>query len=308
MGSNVRLKNGIYKKIVIVYNPISGQGKSKENSLRLHKYLSLNGIKSKLIKTEKKSSNIWLAPLINSETVLIVVGGDGTVSSICNVVAMKRAILYHLPSGKENLFAKEFGMRNDLQFIKNSLLKPNIKEIDIGICNDFIPMILMCSIGLDSKIVYEVSKNRTKTSSNWTYISAFFRSLKYQWFNKGISVEIDGKSFINNQRGWLIVANCSHYGACINPVPEADLYDGFLDVAFYPGISIFSELIWFLKCRLANNKRLKGSIYSRGKKIRITSKSNFVWQVDGDSPRIEINSKLLDVSLDNHKMRILRPN
>ena len=94
------------KKVAILYNPISGQGKAAIFLRELEKIFTEVGhsVSSKAIgEIEKEKERLeWLS--LND--VLFVLGGDGTMMFVLSSLVETKTPVYMFPSGNESLFGK----------------------------------------------------------------------------------------------------------------------------------------------------------------------------------------------------------
>lgn len=91
------------------------------------------------------------------DDLIVVGGGDGTVSSVANLLAGKKIILGVLPLGTLNHFAKDLNLPLDIEECVKVLKNSEIKKINLASINDKI-FINNASLGFYPKMVKERDK------------------------------------------------------------------------------------------------------------------------------------------------------
>ncbi|MGD8413980.1 MAG: diacylglycerol kinase family protein [Candidatus Latescibacterota bacterium] len=89
---------------------------------------------------------------------LLVLGGDGTVSSIGSSLIGTNAALGAVPMGSGNGFARHFGIPLKPEDAAGSLARGRVKRIDVGTCNDR-PFLVSCSMAWDAALVRSFEKS-----------------------------------------------------------------------------------------------------------------------------------------------------
>ena len=130
--------------IVFVYNPNSGsalpldvlRAKCDESGIKIQAFIAVEeGYEKKLKRYAKKDQTI------------AAYGGDGTISSVANIVAGTRANLAPLPGGTLNHFTKDLGISQEFDKALRGLKKGQVKTVDVAEVNGTI-FLNNSSIGL----------------------------------------------------------------------------------------------------------------------------------------------------------------
>lgn len=120
-------------KVVLVYNSKSGSALGeRELRNKLHRH-SINVEAAIQIEEgfEKK-----LAVHVKSGATVCVLGGDGTISAVANVLAGTKAVLAPLPGGTLNHFTKDLGIAQDIDEALAGLGRSKIHAIDVARINE----------------------------------------------------------------------------------------------------------------------------------------------------------------------------
>lgn len=121
------------KDIYFVYNPKSGSAielkdlkvKCKAAGLEVKKFVPLDSYITRR-----------LARPIASGDIIAVLGGDGTINSLINMIAGTQAIMAPLSGGTFNHFTKDAGIPQDLDAALKRLKKVSVRKIDVVKVND----------------------------------------------------------------------------------------------------------------------------------------------------------------------------
>lgn len=298
-------------QVAIVYNPVSGSGRSRRAGLQIARRLEEAGHVVQLIATALQPVEQWLDPGIGDCDVVVVVGGDGAVRMAAQSVARFDKALYHFPGGTENLFAREFGMDRCISRLVSALDQFVTKDIDLATANGAL-MVLMASVGFDAEVVHDLAARRGKSISHLSYLPPIARQL-LKWSPPTLSISVDGRDIVSERSGVAVVANSRQYASRLNPAWKATMDDALLDVLFLPMKNTGSLLKMMAAHGLKQQSRLKDTIYERGAAVVIRSAEPVHCQIDGDPPAhvqsCDGDQRIteLSVSLLNNKLRVLLP-
>ena len=156
-------------------------------------------------------------------------GGDGTLNEVVNGAAgFPNCAVTHYPIGSGNDFIKASSDPAAFEALEN-LLDPDERVFDLIQVNDRLG-IDICSIGIDARIGTQVDryKRLPLVSGSGAYILSTVVNVI-----KGVTahyvVELAGER-IDARQTMICVCNGRWYGGGFNPVPDALLDDGLLDV------------------------------------------------------------------------------
>lgn len=279
-------------RVALFANPRSGSGRALQQAQAVTAHLQSAGI------TVKRHDIGPGLPPVDPITALaaapgpraappaamIVAGGDGTVRSLAAAAIATGVPLYHLPSGNENLFAREFAMTARPERVLAALFRGKVTAIDAGEArwrgsDTPIPFYLMASIGPDAGVCHRLDATRTKAVGHRAYTGPIAHEFVEPAIHR-LQVSADGRKVID-ARGMLVVANCRQYAMRIDPCPQADPTDGRLDLAFIPGETATDILNTLIRLRLRHPP--PELIRASGHTIQITLPPKAMLQVDGEA-------------------------
>jgi len=267
------------ERILLLFNPIAGKGRSESSVSSLEKNLKERGFDTfKSVASDYVDSSLQTNPIAGFDAV-VVAGGDGTIMNLLPALSNSGVPVYNLPTGNESLFAREFGMKKNLGQVFTLLKKKTCKTCYIPTANNK-PFFCMASIGFDSEVVCSIAKARTGVLGHRGYV---FPTLKAALNHVApvIDLSVNGQKVINSEPGFLIVGNCKQYALSMPFVPEASSESKELVARFFPYKSV-AGFLWFNLKTLLKSRNISGSRFFRGDHFSICSEIPFPVQADGD--------------------------
>ena len=269
--------------ILILFNPVSGGGRAERAAGYFAASLRAAGHATDLAATQREAGGDWLAQRLANVSLLVVVGGDGTVRAAAGAAIRTRTPLYHVPFGTANLFAREFGMDRHARTLHRAIDRFTVRWVDTGEANGE-GFVLMASVGYDAEVVADLAAHRGRSISYLSYAGPLLRQLR-RWQPATIGLTIDGRSLgAPLTRGTVVVANARGYAFGLNPARNADMADGLLDVVYFPTASRWQLLTWIVKLRLGGPLEDPAMVVGRGATVQIECDRPQRLQLDGDAP------------------------
>lgn len=270
-------------RVLVLYNPISGAGRSIGVAERVRDAATGDGHRATLAPTRLAPTTEWLDPMLAEHDALVVVGGDGAVRMASGAAGRTDTPLYHFPAGTENLFAREFGFDRRMSRVLGALRGGRVQRVDVGLANDQ-RFLLMASVGFDAEVVRDLASRRTGSITHASYVAPIIRQL-WRYAPPVLRIEVDGATVVSAGRGMVVVANSRQYGQRLDPARRASMCDGRLDVVFLPAPRRRDVLAWMVRCRRGRHLRRPELGYWTGGKVRVVSMPAGPFQLDGDAPR-----------------------
>ncbi len=271
--------------ITVLFNPASGNGRRDSVIERISAALRQDGHRVLPLRVGgPEMDDLAARQSLAASDALLIAGGDGTVNRVLPLAIGTGVPVYHVPLGTENLFARQFGMRDDPEAIRAALGRRRIEAIDTAECNGR-PFVIMCSVGPDADVIYRLAGARKGGISHLSYIGPILR----ESFSGGvspISLEVDGRVIFENRRGMAVIANGEQYALGANPAAGASLRDGVLDVVFFPAPFKLAVGAWLAASWLGVAGLIPGAIRVRGTHIVVVApEPGFRVQLDGEAVR-----------------------
>jgi YegS/Rv2252/BmrU family lipid kinase len=239
------LSQPLKKHVFFIINPISG-GIDKEDVVKkIESKLSKEkfSIEIHYTKGPKHATELAKEALKRSATIIAVVGGDGTVNEVSQVLIGSPAILAIIPTGSGNGLARHLHIPLKSSKAIDLIKKGKVETIDTVLINDR-HYLGVAGIGFDAEVGWKFSE-----FGHRGFLSYLLLTLKeLPTYHPGAyDLIIDGKK-ISREAFLVSFANSSQFGngACI--APQAKINDGNLDVIIvkkfppYGTVKIASQL------------------------------------------------------------------
>tara|TARA_B100000427_G_scaffold105545_1_gene87537 strand:- start:3191 stop:4087 length:897 start_codon:yes stop_codon:yes gene_type:complete len=277
------------KKVLIIYNPVSGTKSNKAMISQLLNYYKLNNINYFLLKTEYKNhakefcANNSLAEYDD----LIVCGGDGTFNEVINGVVINKnkkiPRLGFLPGGTGNSFMHDLNAVEPNKAI-NKIIKNNSDTLDIlklTYNNKTIYSFNIVGWGLVTDILILAEKMRFLKSIRYNVASLFYILTAK---GKKIKFIIDNNKIYNEKYLFILICNTIHTGKGMKAAPKAKFNDGQLDIVSVKSqISFFQLIKLFTKIFTGKHIHSPFVDYINAQTINLIPENNEVLNVDGDA-------------------------
>ena len=269
-------------RVQIVTNPNAGRGRGAQQVSAVVESLTSRGhiaIDQPITRLMDRSTG---EPDPDGFDVLVIAGGDGTIRAMLRRALARAIPIYHLPTGTENLFAREFGMSADPGDVVEAIEAGVIRAVDVGVC-DSSPFALMCSIGPDAGVIHRLVRTWTGPISHRSYVRPILAEIARPHLPR-VSVCADGQRVVEEQRGLLVVANCRQYGFRLDPARRASMSDGLLDLVFMPCRSSTGALRWAARARLGTHERDHRIVHLTATRFELSwDDPRGLYQVDGEA-------------------------
>ena len=262
---------------LIVYNPRSGRGRAARYADQASHVLRKAGHTIEKVVIERDRSDRVLGKRLDNAGALVVCGGDGTVRWIARAAELSGVPVYQLPTGTENLFAREFAMTPRMDRMLAAIEAGASRAVDVGVCNGR-RFLIMASVGLDAGVIHRLAAARNGAITHLSYTVPILKETFMPRVGP-VRVQVDGQTILDGERGVAIVCNSHHYAARLNPGRDARIDDGLLDLVFMPGSTTLGIARWGLLARLGmhvngthdtvkslqDNSQRNGVVYVRGR-------------------------------------------
>ncbi|URZ87982.1 diacylglycerol/lipid kinase family protein [Floricoccus penangensis] len=276
-------------KYYLLINPTSGGNKGHKVEKTLCDFLDKNRIEyvkyiSQRPKQEKELAR-EISKVINKEDILIIIGGDGTLSNAVNQLPVDLPFAY-IPAGSGNDFA------SSLNISKNPI--ENFKQIQKKHMEDFYIIkydshslsgyaINNIGIGFDAAIVHATNSSSLKSifaKLNLGGLAYLSNAIKVLFRKKPFDVKINNNEFKN--AFLLTVTTHPYFGGGFKIAPNESSLQNSLTLVELPRISLvkISKIIpQLLKGKHLDNKNV---YHTTNRSFQIETSSPQPIQIDGE--------------------------
>ncbi len=210
---------------------------------------------------------------------IVVAGGDGSLTSIVGYFAHQDAVLGVLPFGTGNSFAKSLGIAPSVEQAVDVIAGGKMMRVDLGIVNGTY-FANFATIGLSSKIARSTPAALKKVFGPAAYVLAGIGpTATSNAFEAKLRWEHRKQTVCTHQ---LIVANGRYYG--FTPLlPDATITDGTLSVFTTNGLSRWDVARMFIALARGDQTSLTNAEYFSTKEITIKNKPKQYLDIDGEA-------------------------
>lgn len=297
-------------KYGIIVNPVSGKLSIDKKRRKLKKVSGVLGddcIVGGLDTESKEQFCTCAGDLAEKVEVLVVAGGDGTVSDIINAVD-SQVVLSYIPFGSGCALRYALNMPFGLKKIAEQIRDGKQHSLDLILCDNN-RKAFMASIGLEAAILQErrdLQKFGIKGPP--AYAIATIHQILTDYKRADTTINLDGQTYDVPNALTTIITKIPYYGYRMKIVPHAEFGDGRLHLLainanqtdvirgviksfrsergiakFLAGKNIPDNSFISKKAirRLFINEELLGE-YKKGSSIKVTTKQERYLQTDGD--------------------------
>ena len=178
--------------------------------------------------TQSKEDGIAKARRAVAEgvNIILVSGGDGTVSTISRVLVDTDVVLGVIPGGSGNGFARHFGIPLSPAKAAEALVTASERRIDVGVVNG-LPFFVTCSMAWDAAFVRTFE--RLPMRGILPYVFAGVQEF-FDYERQDMQVSFDSGETLDLQRPMIMtVANLTQFGGGAMIAPHANDNDGKLE-------------------------------------------------------------------------------
>ncbi|WP_225744283.1 diacylglycerol kinase family protein [Marinilactibacillus sp. Marseille-P9653] len=192
-----------------------------------------------------------LAPKLSTHNLLVVVGGDGTLSEVINGLESKNADcpIGYIPTGSGNDFARSHNIpltiQASIQYMLQTTKPRQLDIIEIQHKHRRSYALNSFGVGIDGMVIHSLAESKLK---NLIGNAAYFSSILYAYFKqRPFNISIDaGKHSLEFSNILLAVCvNHRFFGGGIPIHPKADPTDSVFELVIAEKVS-FSELLSLL--------------------------------------------------------------
>ncbi len=227
-------------KALLIFNPNSGQTKNRPGlPAQLRRFVEERHLDAQVVPTTGPGDATRIAQDAVSAgyTMVVAVGGDGTVNEVGRAVVNTEVALGVIPLGSGNGFARDLGIPLKTQAALRNLFEGTTRVIDSGSMNGD-PYFCAMGMGFDAAVVQRFNQYPQRGLSSYARATlALWSSYEPELYQIQVGTQrFEKRAFL------LAVTNASQYGNDAFIAPRARLDDGLLDLVAVPPKSLFTAL------------------------------------------------------------------
>lgn len=231
---------------------------------------------------------------------VILGGGDGTISSAAPALYQHQLPFAILPLGTANDLARSLGMSGDLLEAFQLIVKNHRSRMNLGVVNGHY-FFNAANIGLGVRVTHELTPGIKKQWGVFSYLAAVFAALKKNRKFRA-TIRVDGKTYKVSSIQ-LAVGNGRYYGGG-NVIDEySTIDDGKLCLYSVPPLTLW-ELLTLAPLLRNGKQRLTDKIFTAsGQRIEINTSR--LREIHADGEPVSITPALFEVIPE--ALEVIRP-
>jgi diacylglycerol kinase (ATP) len=218
-------------------------------------------------------------------SLVVVCGGDGTISEAANGLAGSDTALSVIPAGTANVWAKEVGIPRRPLAALEVAVHGQARRMDLGLARGSAEkerryFFLMAGLGLDGQIAAALPLGVKRHLGATTYALAAIReSLRYR--GQPVTLLFDGEP-VRTRLLMMIVGNTRNYAGVTQITRRAYADDGLLDVCVFSGLDTLDIILQTLRVIAGAHLGSTAVLHRRVRQLELQSDTPLPTQLDGD--------------------------
>ena len=263
----------------VIYNPLAGNGKAKEDAQLLQ--MALDEELEYYDMTRITNYGAFISGM-EKEDYLVIVGGDGTLNRFVNDtdgLEIAQEILYY-PTGTGNDFAKDIGMGENPRPVTEHL--KNLPSVDVqGKRYRFINGV---GFGIDGYCCQVGDELRKIPGRKVNYTGIAIKGLLFHFTPRNATVTVDGKEYAYKKVWIAPTMHGRFYGGGMIPTPKQDRSSGKLSLMLFHGAGRLRTLCVFPSIFKGEHiKHTKMVAVHTGNEITVEFDRPTPLQIDGET-------------------------
>ncbi|HUV14554.1 MAG TPA: diacylglycerol kinase family protein [Acidobacteriota bacterium] len=267
--------------MTIIANPIAGRGDGREYLNQIKGLAQERGVNLEVLVTRYPGHAGELAQRVAAEgtQILIVLGGDGTISEVVNGIAGSDVTIGIISVGTGNDFARSLQLpvrnpRKAWEVIQTGITT----QLDLGECDG---KYFISSYGVGFPV--EAIKATSRIVFFKGSIAFFLGVLKALWRMQSVRVQIEiDESSIETDCAFVLVQNTPYLGGGLRVAPRALLDDGLLDVVVVEALGRLDVLANLPRVYRGRHEKHPRFSAFKAKKVIISSREKLQTMCDGE--------------------------
>jgi diacylglycerol kinase (ATP) len=268
---------------LLIYNPTAGQRDRRAQMRALAERMRDRGLQLVHAPTDAPghATEIVRSILPQGLDVVVVCGGDGTISEAACGLAGSGVPLAVLPGGTSNVLVRELSIPLDLEKATDLLFEGVPRRVRLLLANER-PFLLWAGVGLDARIMGRTLPRLKR----WLGRSGIFFTVAREFFRyefPRLEVSVDGA---RHEATFAVVCHARRYAGDWVIAPEASLEADAMDVVIFNGRGRWRLYSLFRQIQLARSGHLARGLAKtvRGREVTIRSLEDYPVEVhvDGD--------------------------
>lgn len=216
------------RQAVLIVNTQSRRG--KEWFVQAKQTLEVQGVELLAHHAVKDASRVpqLTRHAIEQRVPLVIVGGgDGTLSAVVRYFVQSDSVLGVMPLGTGNQFARDLGIPINIEAACRVLTEGREVAVDLGVAgNDY--FLNVATIGLTTLIAEALTKDAKKRLGRFAYFAALLKALRHVHRFQATITTDEGTQTVRTIQ--IVIGNGRFHAGPFPLAPDATITDGTLNV------------------------------------------------------------------------------
>jgi len=274
--------------IHLLVNPDAGRGNAAERSAAAIARLRSHGVELVVHSGTSAAETRRLAAeaVAARPDALVIVGGDGTLSGVVDVLVGSDVPLVLVPSGTGNDLARALGIAHatveDAATAVDAALHGVPRSLDVGEATSesgTAHFLTIAALGFDAKVSERTNSLRWPRGSLRYYVAIVIELIRLTPMR--FRLRVDGVDAPVADGTLIAVANTRTYGGGMPVCPDADPHDGLLDITHVAAIGRMRLIALFPRLLRGTHVGLREVTTLRGAEVEVSAPDLVVY-ADGE--------------------------
>lgn len=250
-------------------------------------------------KYAKHGIEITKNAVLNGISIIVAVGGDGSVNDIVNGIIGSETTLAIIPKGSGNGLSRSLNIPMNTKKAIQLINAGKIVKIDAGKINGHL-FVSNAGVGFDSLVIDKFTNSKQRGFRAYSKIITQ-HILAYKPLH--FLIDIDGKK-MKEQAFMLTIANGIQLGYGFKIAPLANVQDGIFDIVILKKFPKVLALSIALKAFTGKIHKSKFTIHLKGKHIKIEHPNLTHFQFDGEA---QVCNQSVEIEMVPNSINVLVP-
>jgi len=229
------------------------------------------------------ASKIAAEGLCEGFTHIISLGGDGTSSEIVSSIHGSEAVFAVVPGGSGNDFSKAAGIPIDTQAAVDNIFSGCRRKADVAFVDERC-FINGFGVGMDGAVAHDFGELRLRRLGSFGYVvGAVIEAFRFQGFFSEIDGEVGKAAAADGKLLLFGASNGPFQGGRFNLAPDADIFDGYLDIHIISDMKPLERLFKIQKVLEGRHEKLREVNIVRAKQLLFETFTDLPAHMDGET-------------------------
>lgn len=210
--------------------------------------------------------------------VLVVAGGDGSLSDVINAIDTRERPIAYIPLGSGNAMSHALRLRGSITEVATRIREGRIHDFDLIQCDER-RSACMISIGLEGAVIQRRNEYKARGTSGFkAYLMAFLVAYFKDFKGVRARLTVNGQALETGSLLSIMIMKQPYYGYGLKVMPGASLDDGKLHVRALP-TGLTSSLVGGITSLTVGNR---AGHYQTAEQVAVVLEKPLLMQADGD--------------------------